>query len=353
MDLHVYTPDFAYLGCIDAYTSMRWRRQVFDAGEFELHCAAVEYVINLTQPENYIIRDGYEEFAVLEGRNLGAEGETGETISVTGGLGNSLLGRCVINKTYNINGPAEVAMRALVAEQMPRICPNIVLGTLQGFTEKVQTQVTYKNLLTTLSALSKSTGILFKIRADVKNGHLVFETYKGKDRATKQTKNPRVVFSDIEETLDSPKYSQNKKAYKNFAYVAGEGEGDARTIITVDRRNDGEALREMFVDAKDLRQKDLTDAQYKAQLTQRGNEKLDDAAEVQNFESSVTRESGYVYRKDWELGDIVTCHKSRWGILIDERVTEVEEVFETETGAAGEITPTFGSPYPEKLSIGG
>ena len=52
MDLHVYTPDFAYLGCIDAYTSMRWRRQVFDAGEFELHCAAVEYVINLTRPEN-------------------------------------------------------------------------------------------------------------------------------------------------------------------------------------------------------------------------------------------------------------------------------------------------------------
>ena len=109
----------------------------------------------------------------------------------------------------------------------------------------------------------------------------------------------------------------------------------------------------LFVDAKDLRQKELTDAQYKAQLAQRGNEKLDDAAEVQNFESSVTRESGYVYRKDWELGDIVTCHKSRWGILIDERVTEVEEVFETETGAAGEITPTFGSPYPEKLSIGG
>ena len=136
MDLHVYTPDFAYLGCIDAYTSMRWRRQVFDAGEFELHCAAVEYVINLTRPENYIIRDGYEEFAVLEGRNLGTEGETGETISVTGGLGNSLLGRCVINKTYNINGPVEVAMRALVSEQMPRICPNIVLGTLQGFAEK-------------------------------------------------------------------------------------------------------------------------------------------------------------------------------------------------------------------------
>lgn len=352
MDLHVYTPDFEYLGCVDCFSSLRFRRQLFEPGELEIHTVANSNFIALLQPENYILRDGRSELAILDGRVIKDRKNDGETIEASGRLGNALFDRCVINKTYNFSGSVEKAMRQLVQEQMSRICPNIIMGEEMGYQETIQTQITYKNLFSVLSALSKSSGIFFRLRPDVPNKKLIFETYKGVDRTVTQNLNPRVVFSDLEDTLDSPKHTQDRKKYRNFAYVAGEGEGIDRTIITIDRRTSPtEAIRELFIDAKDLRKKEISEAEYKKLLTQRGNQKLDNVAEIQNFETDVRPENGYFYLTDWDLGDKVTCHKSTWGIMMDERVTEVEEVYEE--GNIGEVAPTLGSPFPEKFNLGG
>ena len=353
MDLHIYSRDFKYIGVIDTYTSLLWRAQVFEAGEFQMQTEPTENNIALFMSENIVVRDDEPtEFAVLDGLELDDTGDGAATAVVTGRLDKAYFDRCVIDKTYNFNGKVEEAMRLLVSEQMPRIVKNIELGPLQGFTERVEAQVTYKNLLTVLTAFSRATGVLFRLRPEPDRGVFVFETYKGVDRTINQITSPRVTFSDLEETLGPTTYTYNERNYKNFAIIAGEGEGAERVVVTLDRTA-GEPRRELFVDAKDLRKEGLTDAQYRAQLLTRGGEKLDAAVQAQSFESSIKVDTNYIYRKDYALGDLVTTHKAEWGIQVSDRITEVLEVYEGENSNAGSVTPTFGSALPEKLNLGG
>lgn len=351
MDLNIYTPQFVFIGCIDVFTSFRWRNQLLDAGEIEIHCEATNDNILLSTPELFLHRADRDEIGILEGRKITDDNERGNNIAITGRLGNALFDRCIINKTYIFNGPVETAMRQLVTEQMPRIYGRIEMGALNGFTEKIQMQVSYKNLLSVLISMAKATNVFFRLRPDIPSGKLIFETYKGVDRSIGQKISPRVVFSDIDETLVQPEYEENYKKAKNFAYVFGEGEGNERIFVTVDQRQQGEALREAFVDAKDIRKENLTEAQYKVLLTERGKEKLSGLAPVVNFETE-TDETAYMFGRDYGIGDVVTTHKDKWGIIVDERVTEAEEIFEENAGA-GKVIPVFGSPLPEKIDLGG
>ena len=112
----------------------------------------------------------------------------------------------------------------------------------------------------------------------------------------------------------------------------------------------GEPRRELWVDARDLQQdtehNETLDA-YKARLQQRGLEKLAEAARSESFAATAVDTANFKYLEDWNLGDIVSFE--RWGILLNQRITEVEEVYE---GGVFSVTPTCGSPLPETLDLG-
>ena len=97
-------------------------------------------------------------------------------------------------------------------------------------------------------------------------------------------------------------YNRNSSSYKNFAYVAGAGEGSDRIIITVDARLPGEERKEIWVDARDLQQKDEDGNEipletYKQQLDQRGREKLAEYRMVETINSGVDYQANLVYKK--------------------------------------------------------
>lgn len=352
MNLNIFTGDFEYLCTIDGFDSLRWRRQCFDAGEIELHCGVnAETLLLAEDAELFIEREGYDEIAVVEGLEIAEPSEGGQTMAITGRLSKSLMDRATIKKVYDFNCPAEEALRLLVTEQMPGVYDRIVLGDLKGYPETIVAQVGYTNLLDTALAISKASGVLFRLRPDFAQKCLVFETYKGADRSISQQTNPRVVFSDLDGTLAQAKYQRNKKKHRNYAIVAGEGEDPGRVITTVDRVPPGEARREIFIDGKSKKQKGLTPAEYIQLLQQFGGEKLDALAIAENFEAAARLINSYAYRAEWDVGDIVTTHKSAWGILLEKRITECEEVYDAETGEAGTVTPVFGSSLPETLAL--
>ena len=49
------------------------------------------------------------------------------------------------------------------------------------------------------------------------------------------------------------------------------------------------------------------------------------------------------YKKEYELGDVVTVFKPEWGVTKNMRL---EKVTENTTGAGFEIIPVFGEPFP-------
>ena len=87
---------------------------------------------------------------------------------------------------------------------------------------------------------------------------------------------------------------------------------------------------------------------YLSKITARGNEKLAEYGAVEAMDAQTKPFVNFVYREDYDLGDIVTVKKKMWGIEMDKRITEIQEIFEN---GGFDIVPTFGDPLPEKVDL--
>mgnify|MGYP002346674132 CR=1 FL=1 len=344
MDLYIYNPNIELQGIIDGYSSLRWRRRFFEPGEFELHCKASAENLALLREGNIIHRLDRQEAAIIEGVTV--EGtDNGDEITATGRMGSSMLDRRIITPTINFSGTAEAAMRKIITESRPP--SNLVFGTAGGYSASCTFQATGKGVLAVCTALARSAPLGFRCRLDVPGRQWIFEVYDGIDRTVTQHNRPYVLFSDEFRNIVNPKYEINTTGAANYAYVAGQDSGENRVIVTVDQTG-GAPLRELWVDARDLQQAEgqsLDD--YKAQLTQRGVEKLAETARVENFSASAVDTANFAYLTDWDLGDTVSFEK--WGVLLNRRVTEVEEIYEN---GVKTVTPVCGNPLPETLDLG-
>nr|WP_267901548.1 siphovirus ReqiPepy6 Gp37-like family protein [Caproicibacter fermentans] len=336
-------------GVLDGFTSLRWRRRFFEPGEFELHAPATADNIALLAEGNIIHRLDRDEAGIIEGIEIDTPDDgSGDEIVATGRMGSSMLDQRIVTPTINFSGTVEDAMRQIVFDNAITARPiaGLGLGVAGGFTPTCGFQATGKGVLAVCEALGRAAPLGFRVRLDAPNKQWVFEAYDGIDHSVTQSVNPWVVFSGENENISGASYTLDNTGYKNYAYVAGEGEGAARTIVTVDQTG-GEPRRELWVDARDMQQGDLSLADYQAQLTQRGVEKLADAVKSESFSASAVDTENFQYLTDWDLGDIVSFEK--WGILLNQRITEVEEVYEN---GVETITPTCGNPLPETLDLG-
>ena len=87
---------------------------------------------------------------------------------------------------------------------------------------------------------------------------------------------------------------------------------------------------------------------YIVRQTSASREKLNEHNRIQSFEVGIKSSSQFRYKEDWDLGDVVTGKQTEWGVAMDQRITEVEEVFE---GDAMSVTPTMGTPAPETYNL--
>lgn len=334
MLLYIYPPD-STAGTnpefFEAFTSLRWRRKYADTGEIELHAAATADNIELFTPGSIISRDDRPEIAEITGIEL-AEGK----IKATGKMLTRRLGERVI-PNFTATGEAG----ALICEAASRA--GMAVRRKEQVKDRYSVLTLYKSAETIARALAAAASIGFRAVMDGA-GVYVIETYAGRDCTQS------VVFSYAEKNLNHPYYTYTEEGYANTAIVAGEGEGDARTVVREPESVTGERAREIYVDARDLKQEEgQTQAEYIAALRQRGREKLAEHGLIENFEASIVLDGRYTYTVDWDLGDIVTVQHEPWGKVQNLRVSEVEEVYES---GICTVTPVLGSPIPETLDFG-
>ena len=342
MEVRIYGRDLYRKGQIENQTSLIWTRKFYEPGTFELHAPITDENLYLLQKDNIIGKKGSAEAGIIEDIEK-EESDIKNEITVKGRFLSSYMDRRLIKKTVNFSGKTEVAMRQLYSGVVP--LPLVELGNLNGFPESVEFQVTMKNLLTYESKLSRAGAIGFRFRPDFRERKIVFETYQGKDRTFNQHENNRVIFSESYNNLNNAIYRYNNQNLKTFAIVGGQGEGDSRTYYELGG-GEGYDLREIFVDAKDINPDGLTAAQYKAALLQRAQEALNDAIASETLESETDAAINFVYKEDYDLGDIVTVRKKKWNLYMNQRITELSEVYEY---GGMTVVPTFGDPLPEKI----
>ena len=338
IECRVYNRDLELQGVVDNFSSFVWIPKYFEPGQFEIHVPATDDNLALFRPGMLVGRhDGMDEAdaGVIEGME-----QSGFEIMAKGRFVTSYLDRRLIIGTYNFSGKVEVAMRAIVSNM--NTIPLVELGTLQGFTETVDFQATYKNVLTFEEKLCVSSGIAFRLRPDFVNRKLVFETYKGVDRTVAGA--PQVIFSETYNNMTDETYTYNDTQYKTKCYVGGEGEGSAR-VIEIVGGGSGLDLREVFRNASQTRSDGVTESEYRAMLRKEGQDVLDDDVIVESFAFKMT-DDAYTYRTDFDVGDIIKVRRKSWGIETTLRVTEVEEVYEK---GGRELYLTVGNTVPETV----
>lgn len=345
MEIRVYDAEFNLQKIVENFISLLWHRRYNEAGEFEIKAPATEENIACLVLDNVVWIKGKVEAGVIESRIISQDSKTSEII-VSGRFLESYMDRRLIRPKFNYSGLTEVGMRTILENAVA--LPMVELGELQGFEDEITFQATYKNLLSYESKLAKKADFGFRFRPDFVNKKIYFEVYKGVDHGIEQSDRARVIFSEEFVNLASATFNQNSELYKNVGYVGGEGEGDARTYVTVgDDTLTGLERREVFFDAADISSEDLTEEQYKAKLSQRGEDRLvKDNPMATSFECETNPNGNFKYGIHYDLGDVVTVQKKSWGLYMNERITEITEVYEN---GVYSIEPIFGTTIPETI----
>lgn len=356
MELYIFDKDLNRLGILDKYESLIWNRKANEVGVFELHCSVEKDNIELLKKDNIIFKSNdLIEGAYIQNIYLEEDKEGKETIKVMGKFISGYIGKRIIWNRETINDTVENAIRRLVNNNCidttdVRKIPLLELSELQGYTEKINYQVGYKNLEEEVCSLAKEKDINFRVVTDLENKKHKFTLYKGIDRSVSQSINPICVFSREFENLNEQSYSNESDSIKNVALIGGEGEGSNRIFTTIGN-NSGLEREELFVDADDIRSTRDDDTvilkeEYVKLITQRGFEKLNEYKEIINFESKVNViNSNLTYKEDFDLGDYVTCVNKKWGVTVNVKITEIEEVYENDgikvNVLFGDKVPTF------------
>ena len=152
-----------------------------------------------------------------------------------------------------------------------------------------------------------------------------------------------MYFTDEFQNFIDPEYNFDESDYCNVAYARGS---DGK-VACIDRSNGGRK-RVCFVDASSITPDDKTEAAYLNELKTQCGWGLFDHIKTKSFTGTAVNIENFAYMQDWDLGDIVTTGDSSIGITMNERVTEVEEVYEK-----GSVTiyPVTGKTKSETLNL--
>lgn len=166
-----------------------------------------------------------------------------------------------------------------------------------------------------------------------------FDVYYGKHKHIHQTTLPPVVFSEEFGNIKNATYEYSIKDWRNVAYMTwNDGTADKNTPV-------GNTLRGSTVSFN--RKEIIISSSKKVQneVVSEGTSELNKRPHVESFTAEIINNDNTMstYKKDWDLGDIVTVQSNNvlknFLITIDSQITEIEETYDS-----GEytISATFG-----------
>lgn len=342
MELEIYSFDGEHLGSVDEFESLRWRRKYFTYGEFELHCKATQKNVEILVEDSIVRRADRKESAIINYVQT-----VGGQINAQGYMLSWVLEDAVIDGQKTYTGKAEEIIAQIITEDVERnapgryrLDPNIPEG--DGGVESVQ--IEHKNALSVINALARSANLGVRVIFSEKLPWTV-QIYKGVDRTYDQHENSRVQFSTDFGNFTAPTYTRESRALRNVAIVYGSD----GTRVEVDQHT-GQRRREVIVEAQSVTPDDVSHEEYIAALEAKGRSELLARGATRNFEGEAIDRVNFAYTEDWDLGDLVPAGDESINVLENQRITEVEEVYE---GARQSVTPVFGTAERETLNVEG
>lgn len=369
MSIQIYSPELEYLGQIDAVSSYEMTRSWNDTGAFSFetdrqlipgaglqtdylvtfdndpHRAGILRSVNQTETDTIGVTASGETLNGLLSQRLNLQPQLPELAALNYGYD--------LVPQYNASGEVldNLPCESIIKAYVERHCvapddPFRKIGFLQIAVDLQRGQFTKwmaKNgdiLLDTLKSISEYSGLGFEIVLDAKERAMVFDVIEGRSLP--------VSFSTDLYDVVSIGYRQSTEGDKNIGYAAGLTYDDmSRLQITVTPEQhtpEGIRRREVFLDCGSL---SIAETEENLSLQSEGEHRIADYVTEDTVEMTIAPNYQYVYRRDYDIGDIVKVYSRKLGLSIERRLASVTERCSSSgtelTLVLGSIQPTFAS----------
>lgn len=380
MDLRVFDKNLNALGVVDESASLIWPIMYFGVGEFKILAPMTDNNLALLQDGNIVVKhDEYLDYTADDGTiwrraaeikkmRYVKDGNGQEQIEATGKMLSSWLNKRIITPQIQLTGTQQDIVNALIKrnigsgassrrqfEQFMMLPQDVITGESVNYSNEDM-----KALGDEVRDQCQQGKIGYDLLVDEKNKLYGFYLYKGKNLTVgNEDGNPPCVFSREYENVNDQEYEHNTDNYANFAYVRGAADQQSVQLIeTVDGAGaSGISLNEYLLDASDIQRTaegadgqsaDIPEATYRKMLIAKGTTDLAGRIETRTFNSNINVFSNLQYKRDFDLGDRVTCVDTKWGITINSRITQLTQTYEK---GKHSIDVTFGESSPTLLEL--
>lgn len=353
--IRILSPQLAFLGEIDTYTSLSFTRVWQGVGEWEFTAFGPLNPAVLTEG-NYIMLDS-------DGHRCGIirsveqqDSASGLTVTVRGQTLNGLASqRCTIpledpeNGGYDLvppagspvdqegksNVPAESILKTYAKRHLAeplddkRKIPLLTVAPGQARGMKTVWMSRYEQLDGVLQLVGEYTDMGWEIYIDLAKQKLVFDVIPGTDRSTNQSGNSRVIFSLEFESVENLSYAHDVTGLKNLGYAGGAGEGADRIVLKVTNEPEEPAGLERFETFIDCGTLEVTETDTALSLEEEGKHKLQDYPRTESLTATIAQGGSFLYGVHWDLGDLVTVVDRSMGVAQDTRISQVTERYES------------------------
>lgn len=374
MELKVFNKTLEPLGVVDELNTLIWDVKYFDAGTFSLLAPITENNSKLLVNGNILIKhDGKQEMTDSSGGiwrraaeikyvHIKKDEKGQEQIEAQGCMLGKWLSKRVVTPQLVVTDTEQNIITQLVekncgskasARRQFEQFTILEQGKLGGGNVDYSNDL-YVDLGQEIKEQAQAGKLGYDILVNERQKLYGFYLYKGKDiTAGNEDGNTPSIFSRDFDNVIEQEYENSTENYKNYIYVQGAAdEAGSQPVEQIDGAEaTGLALEEVFCEASDIaRTYDENGVMitipletYLQMLRTRGKTELATRIVNVNFTSEINTRSNLQYKKDFDLGDRVTCIEKSWGIKIDARITGARETYQR---GAEKIEITFGESMP-------
>lgn len=351
-EIYVHNSNLKVIGLIECAESVIWTSRYFECGDFEIYTHASKELLDLCKRGMFLSHKDSDMIGLLEEYKITTNLEGIDYLTISGRCATGLLSRRIVSQfrtniqTYayteivwllNNNiiypGVAESAQDRKIS--IFDVTSGIKLGTGVAYTNQIHTGDTVYKAVTDIC---KNVGYGIKTVFNSTRTKLVPTIYKGIDRSKKQTTNTPVIFSPAYDNLAESEQIVSWTNYANSGFLMS-GTTETKAIYYYGLPK-GINRYEMFVNASDIpaqSKSGLAVGEYETVLETRYQEQLANHRVNTAFSGKATSNTTFEYKKDYNLGDIVTV-ENNYGASETARIVEIIETYDMDGYT---ITPVF------------
>lgn len=353
MELYILNDNFEKVAVIDEVNSLVWKKCFNDVGYCEIYTLFDKNLLDVLQKGFYITRQDDDMVCQVVKITIETNVEQGDFLIVYATDIKSILNRRIIWNDINFSGRACDFIKKIINDNIinPKTSARQITNFIfddSNFTDvefnKIVNYATKKdNVLNTIMQVCNDYGYGFKITLD-ENNNFVFKLLHRIDKSKKEL-NEYVEFSSDFSNLISTNYEETDEEYKNAVLVGGEKQDNNQKFVSVSNAS-GLDRRELYQDSGVSKtytddsgvEHTYTDDEYEEVLKNVGKVALSNNRRKQSFTGEVDTIDNYVYKKDYNVGDIVKV-KNEYGLENEATIVSVIESEDIDNGY--ECEPQF------------